>query len=591
MEETFDIYNILALIGGLAMFLFGMNLMSTALEKSAGNRLKKILSKMTSNPIKGFLLGLFVTLIVQSSSATTVMVVGFVNSGVMTIQQSIGVIMGANLGASVTSWIISLQEIQGTGILAIFKPETFVPVLALLGAVMYIFQKNAKRKDMGLILLGFSVLMFGMENMSGAVKPLGNNEAFTSLLVLFQNPFMGVLVGTIFTAIIQSSGASVGILQALTTTGAITYSTVVPVVMGQNIGTCITAMLSSIGANKNARRAAVIHLAFNVIATLIILPVFYLVDHFVDFAFMTATADYVGVAVVHTVFKLIALAILMPASKLLEKLAEIIVPDKSENDEESLLDERLFATPAVAIDRCRMVEINMAEIAVQGIYKSLEAIKNYTPQLAESIRKKESKVDQYEDKIGTYLVKLSAQSMTEADSTEATKLLHLLGDFERISDHSVNIIESVEEIIDKELSFSDEAKEELDVIVEAIKEILDLALKAVENNDLEAAVKVEPLEQVIDGLRDTLKKRHISRLQKKECTIEVGFVLTDLLTNLERISDHCSNIAGCILEMDHDDLGIHQYLKSVKKGEPEFNKLYQEFKDKYSIDFATAEKE
>ena len=584
MEESFTIFNVVTMIGGLALFLFGMNIMSTSLEKRAGNRLKHILSGLTSSQFKGFLLGLGVTLIVQSSSATTVMVVGFVNSGLMTLQQSIGVIMGANLGASVTSWLVSLNGISGVGFLQVFKPTFFVPILALVGVILYMFQKNSKRKDTGMILLGFAVLMFGMETMSDSVKGLGNVPQFANILTLFSNPFLGVLVGTAFTAIIQSSGASVGVLQALTVTKSVTYATVVPVVMGQNIGTCITAMISSVGASKNARRAAIIHLSFNVIATLVILPVFYLLDRIFNFAFMAASADYVGVAVVHTVFKLIALAILMPCSKYLEKLARFVVKDEKTSDEQ-LLDERFLSVPAVAIDRCRSVANAMAEISVKSILSAFECIESgFDAKTAESVRELEGKVDVYEDKLGSYLVKLSGQNMSEADSAEATKLLHVISDFERISDHSVNIVESVEEIRNKELEFSGEAKRELGVLTNAVKEILQLALKSFEEDDLDSAVMVEPLEQVVDHLRDKLKKQHISRLRKQECTIELGFVLTDLLTNLERISDHCSNIAGCVLEISHENMDIHEYLRSVKGGEiKEFNDYYDYFKLKYTI--------
>ena len=582
-ENTFSVYNVLSMLGGLALFLFGMNLMSSALEKRAGNKLKQILSSMTSSPIRGFLLGLVVTLIVQSSSATTVMVVGFVNSGIMTLAQSIGVIMGANLGASVTSWLISLEGIEGTGFLQLLKPTSFVPILALIGVFLYVFQKNAKRKDTGMILLGFSVLMFGMEAMSDSVKSLSEVESFTRLLVLFQNPILGVLVGTVFTAIIQSSGASVGVLQALTATGKVPYATVVPIVMGQNIGTCVTAMISSAGASKNAKRAAVIHLSFNVIATLIILPVFYLLNHFLDFAFMPMAADYVGVAVVHTGFKLIALAILMPCTKYLEKLACLLVHEKKDAQAQ-LLDERFFSVPSVALDRCKQVTVAMAETAMQSIRDAFSLMEHYDPKLADKIREDEGKVDVYEDKIGSYLVKLSNVSMPEADSAEATKLLHLISDFERISDHAVNIVESVEEIQDKKLEFSGEARRELEVMVKAVDEILSLAMKSFADNDLDSAIMVEPLEQVVDLLKDELKKQHIARLRRQECTIELGFVLTDFLTNLERISDHCSNIAGCVLEITHDDMDIHEYLRKVKGGEiKEYNDYYDFFKLKYAL--------
>lgn len=578
-----DIKDVLSLVGGLALFLYGMTLMGEGLEKRAGNKLKQFLSNATSSTLKGFLLGLGVTLLIQSSSATTVMVVGFVNSGLMTLSQSIGVIMGANLGTSVTAWILSLQGLQGNGILQLFKPSTFVPIVALIGVILYAFQKNAKRKDTGLILVGFAVLMFGMDMMSSAVSGLKNVPAFTQLLTLFSNPVLGVLVGTAFTAIIQSSSASVGVLQALTATGTVPFSTVIPVVMGQNIGTCVSAMISSVGTGKNARRAAVIHLSFNIIATLIILPLFYLVNSFVDFAFMNMYATPLGVAIVHTAFKIIALAILMPCSNLLEKLAKFIVRD-SKDAKTELLDERLLSVPSVAIERCRSVASSMADKAVSSIFSAFDLFDGYTEKQADKIRSEEGEVDVYEDKLGSYLVKLSAHNMTESDSAEENKLLHVISDFERISDHAVNIVDSVEEIHDKNLEFSGEAKRELNVMMGAIREILSLSLKSFKDNDLNSAVMVEPLEQVVDNLRDTLKKRHIQRLRKQECTIELGFVLTDLLTNMERISDHCSNIAGCVLEISHEDMDVHEYLKKVKGGEiKEYNDYYDYFKVKYDL--------
>lgn len=584
-EYFMSITEILSLIGGLALFLYGMTLMGEGLEKRAGNKLKQFLSNATSSPFKGFLLGLGVTLLIQSSSATTVMVVGFVNSGLMTLRQSIGVIMGANLGTSITAWILSLQGIQGNGNfwLNIFKPSSFVPIVALIGVALYAFQKNSKRRDTGLILVGFAVLMFGMDMMSASVSGLKDVPAFTNMLILFQNPVLGVIVGTVFTAAIQSSSASVGVLQALTATGTVPYATVIPVVMGQNIGTCVSAMIASAGTGKNARRAAVIHLSFNIIATLIILPLFYLINHFVNFAFMDMYATPLGVAIVHTTFKLFALAILMPCSGLLEKLAKLIVRDVKDGKSE-LLDERLLSVPSVAMERCCSVASSMAEISVSSIYSAFDLFDTFSEKQADRIREEESEVDVYEDKLGSYLVKLSSHNMTEADSAEENKLLHVISDFERISDHAVNIVDSIEEIHDKNLEFSGEARRELNIMMNAIREILDLSLKCFKDNDLDSAVMVEPLEQVVDNLCDSLKKRHIQRLRKQECTIELGFVLTDLLTNMERISDHCSNIAGCVLEISHEDLDIHEYLRKVKGGEiKEFNDYYNYFKLKYDL--------
>lgn len=581
-----DLFDILTLIGGLSLFLFGMDLMGASLERRAGSSLKTLLGKLTSNQFLGFLTGLGVTAVIQSSSATTVMVVGFVNSGIMTLRQAVGVIMGANLGTSMTSWILSLTGIEGENFFIQFlKPTSFVPVLAMVGVVLYMFQKNAKRRDTGLILMGFSVLMFGMEAMSTAVEGLKDVPQFTNVLVLFSNPVLGVLVGTVFTAIIQSSSASVGILQALTSTGSVTYATAVPIIMGQNIGTCVSAMISSVGASKNARRAAVIHLSFNVIATLILLPLYYFLESAFKFSIIDKAASPLGIAIVHTVFKILALAMLMPFSKQLEKLSCLIVRDsKRDQQEAQLLDERLFATPSVAMEQCRKVTVMMASTAVESLKDSMKLLSEYDEKLSLKIRDEESHVDTYEDKLGSYLVKLSSHDLSEADSAEANKLLHVIGDFERISDHAVNIADSAEEIRDKKLEFSAEARQELSTLEGAVGEILDLALTSFCDNNLDTAVMVEPLEQVVDRLREKLKKRHIARLRKGECTIELGFILTDLLTNFERVSDHCSNIAGCILEIDHDDMDIHEYLRSVKQGEKnEYNDYYDYFKMKYSL--------
>ena len=582
-----DIFDILNLLLGLVLFLYGMTVMGNALEKCAGHRMKAILGQMTSNTFKGFLLGLAVTAVIQSSSATTVMVVGFVNSGLMTLRQSIGVIMGANLGTSVTSWLISLTAIEGDSlVLQLLKPSSFTPILAVIGIILFMFQKNAKRKDVGLILIGFAVLMFGMDTMSSSVSGLRDDPAFTSILTMFENPILGVLAGTVLTAIVQSSSASVGILQALTTTGAVSYATAIPVIMGQNIGTCVSAMISSVGASKNARRAAIIHLSFNVIATLILLPLYYGVEFFFPLEnYIPKFADPVGIAVVHTVFKILALVLLMPASRLLEKLAMKILPESKAEGETELLDERLFATPAVAIEQSRVVTTDMATIALTSMKDALAMLnKPFSQKDCLAIREAEDKVDMYEDKIGTYLVKVSALELSEEDSTQANELLRLIGDIERISDHSVEVIASLEEMHEKELAFSADAMRELTVMTDAVSEILDLALASIANRDLESAVQVEPLEQVIDALRDFIKKQHIARLQKQECTIEMGFILADVLNSLERISDHCSNIAGCMLEMSHESMDMHQYLRSVKAGEEkEFNHYFEYFTMKYAL--------
>ncbi len=580
---------VLELIGGLAMFLFGMSLMGNALEKRAGNQLKTILSKLTTNPVKGFILGLVVTLIIQSSSASTVMVVGFVNSGVMTLSQAAGVIYGANLGTSITAWLLSLTGIgeEAPIWLQICKPSTFTPVLALLGIIMYMFMKKQKTKDTGMVLLGFAVLMFGMETMSGSVSGLKENEAFTSVLTMFgDQPVLGVLVGTVVTAIIQSSSASVGILQALAIAGLVPYYVAVPIIMGQNIGTCVSAAISSIGATPNAKRASTIHLLFNVIATLILLPVFYLVVYFFgdNMPILNEAASPLGIAVAHTGFKIIALLLITPFSKQLTNLACKLVPDKKKGKEFELLDERLLATPSVAVERCRVVTASMAKVSVESLKTSFGLLSEYNAKTCELIREQESEVDRYEDMLGSYLVKLSSQEMNLKDSEEATKLLHLIGDFERISDHAVNIVESAEEIHDKKLAFSDEAKQELNILLGAVTEILDLALVSFDEGNLDSAALVEPLEEVIDNLKKEMRRRHTQRLQKNDCTIELGFVYSDLVVNLERVADHCSNIAACMLEIENDRLGMHEYLDNLKDGSVDaFNNNYQLFSMKYAL--------
>ena len=586
------ITEILELISGLVMFLFGMNVMSSALEKSAGKQLKTILASMTSNTFKGFLLGLVVTAVIQSSSATTVMVVGFVNSGIMTLHQAVGVIMGANVGTSVTSWILTLTQVDGSAwYIKMFKPDTFVPVLALIGIILFMFQKNAKKKDLGLILIGFSVLMIGMDIMSGSVSGLKENEAFAELFTMFSNPIFGVVVGAVVTAIIQSSSASVGILQALTTTGKITCDACVPIIMGQNIGTCITAMISSVGTSKNARRSAVIHLCFNTISSIIILAVYSIVKAVMGAAFplLSMQASAFTIAVTHSAFNVLAVMLMMPCTRLLEKLAVILIPDgkgdKEKKEKTEMLDERLMGTPSVAIERCRNVTVIMAEEAIGSVKDAMAMISDgYDEKKASIIRESENIVDAYEDKIGSYLVKLSSLSMTEEDSNESNKLLHLIGDFERISDHALNVMGAAEEMREKKLSFSPEASHEMNVLVGAVGEILDITLDAFETGDLEKAATVEPLEQVVDYLKEKLRKHHIRRMRKNECTIEMGFIQSDLLTDLERISDHCSNIAACMLEMAHDNMDMHDYLNKLKSGNStEFNAQYEHYMGKYSI--------
>lgn len=585
-----DIFNLLSLLGGLAMFLYGMDLMGKALEKKAGGKLKNILATFTSNKFKGFLLGLAVTAVIQSSSATTVMVVGFVNSGLMTLGQAVGVIMGANLGTCVTSWILSLTGISGGDIfwLQLLKPDSFTPVFAFVAIIMLVaFKNNSKKQDTATIFMGFAILMYGMEFMSSAVSGLKDVPEFTEILLFFSNPIMGVLVGLVLTAIIQSSSASVGILQALSITGRVSYATAIPIIMGQHIGTCITALISSFGANKNAKRAAVVHLLFNVIGTVLCIGIYLIVTAAVDLSeVIESPVTPLSVAVIHTSTILLSILVEFPLSKYLEKLAGLIVrDDKNPKDEVfALLDERLLSTPSIAIERSRTVAVKMARVSAESIKDSFKLIFEYDEKLAQSVRDAEEKVDKYEDSLGTYLVKVSSKSMSEADSHEVSKLLHMIGDFERISDHAVNMVESAEEIHSKGLSFSPAAKNEIMAMMDAVSEIIGLSLEAFENNDLVKATQVEPLEQVVDSLKLQLKSAHVNRLRKNECTIEMGFVLSDLLTNLERVSDHCSNIAVCLIEIAHDSFDMHEYIQSLKEEHGgQFKKTFEYYLEKYSI--------
>lgn len=581
-----QITDILMLFGGLAMFLYGMNVMGSSLEKCAGNRLKSILSKLTSNRFTGFLLGLAVTVVIQSSSATTVMVVGFVNSGLMTLSQSIYIIMGANVGTAITAWILSLSGISGNAwYLVLFKPSTFTPVLALIGIFIFMMTKQQRKKDMASILLGFAVLMFGMDMMSEAVAPLKDIPQFTTLMTAFSNPFLGVLAGAILTAIIQSSSASVGILQALSLTGSISYATCIPVIMGQNIGTCITAVLSSVGTSRDARRASMIHLYFNVIGVAVWMTVFYTLNAIFHFPIDEMYANPLGIAVVHTVFKLLSTTLLMPFGSQLEKLACLTVREgKKKDDELPLLDTRLFVTPSIALERAHNVLLEMADISVTSLCDSLDLLDKYDGKLAEKIVEDESKVDRFEDRLGTYLVQLTGQPMSEQDSHELTKYLHMISDLERISDHAVNVMESAQELHEKQISFSAEAKSELSVLVKAIREILHNTQEAMRDENLALAGRVEPLEQVIDALNKTIRARHIERLTRGNCTIELGFILNDILTNLERVSDHCSNLAVAIIEIANNSFDLHQYLSDVKAGQGEYRENFEEYMRCYALD-------
>ena len=576
-----DIFNLFTMLGGLALFLYGMNVMGDGLAKVSGGKLERILEKMTNSTGKAVLLGAAVTAVIQSSSATTVMVVGFVNSGIMRLSQAVGVIMGANIGTTVTSWILSLTGIESGNILVkLFKPTSFSPILALTGIILLMFCKSTKKKDIGTILIGFAILMFGMDTMSLAVKPLAQVKGFTSILTMFSNPILGMLAGLILTAIIQSSSASVGILQALCGTG-LGYATALPIIMGQNIGTCVTALISGIGASKNAKRAALIHLYFNLIGTIIFMVLFYLANSIFNFSFLDENASRVGIAVIHTIFNVFATLLLLPFAKLLEKLACLTVRDKEEGQSEKndsdfmLLDSRFLDKPAFAVEQCKNVSIEMARLSHQSIMKAISLFDNYSDEVLKEIKEAEEIVDKYEDELGTYMVKLGSKNMSENDSRTLSMLLHCIGDFERISDHALNISETAIEMHNKHLKFSQNAKMEINVYTKALKDIVNITLQVFEDDDVNLATKVEPLEEVIDGLNVELKSRHIKRLRNGECTIELGFVLSDIIANYERVADHCSNIAVCLIEIHTNGFDTHEYLENVR------SKENKEFMDKY----------
>lgn len=578
------IFNALNLIGGLCLFLFGMNLMGQALERRAGSGLRSLLEKMTQNRLMGLLAGLGVTAVIQSSSATTVMVVGFVNSGLMTLRQSIGVIMGANIGTTVTAWILSLSGIEGSSLMVqMFKPSTFTPILALVGIILYMFCKADKKKDTGMILLGFATLMFGMEAMSSAVSSLRNVPQFREIFLMFSNPILGVLVGAVLTGIIQSSSASVGILQALASTGQVTYGAAIPIIMGQNIGTCVTALLSSIGTNKNARRAALVHLNFNVIGATVGIVLFYVVRAVAAPVLLGQAASEWGIAVAHSIFNILCTAVLLPMGGLLEKLVLRLVPEGKQPQREAELDERLLATPALALERCRTLIADMASYSMESLRESLNAITAYNQKSAEHIREDEAKTDHYEDIIGSYLVKLSARKIGESDSALAAEYLRIIGDFERIADHSVNILESAEEMQQKGIAFSAAALQEYATMAGAVREVTALAYDSFVSGDVQAARQVEPLEQVIDDLKEEMRTRHIRRMQQGSCGIEAGFIWSDLLTNLERVSDHCSNIACCMIEGDDHNLHRHEVLQSIRGSGEIFDREYSSYRQKYAL--------
>lgn len=581
------IFNVIHLFGGLAMFLYGMNLMSDKLEKLAGGKLEQIFEKLTSNRFKGLLLGILVTAVVQSSSATTVMLVGFVNSGLMRLSQVIPIIMGANVGTTVTTWILSLTGLEGDSMLIRFcKPENFAPLFALAGVVLRMVSKSGKKKDVGGILIGFGLLMWGMVTMGDAVEPLSESEGFAHLMTLFRNPVLGVLVGAVVTAVIQSSAASVGMLQTLSNSGLITFGTALPIILGQNIGTCVTAILSSAGANKSAKRVAAVHLYFNIIGTMIALVIYYTLDAFIDFTFTDMEVTSLSIAIVHTIFNIGTTLLLLPFTRILEKLAYLTIKDEKKEPAENLvlLDDRFLSTPGVAIEQCRNVTNRMASLAKTTISLALDLYKNFDEDKAQMILENEDVIDKYEDITGTYLVKLSGRSLTMDDSRTVSCLLHSIGDFERISDHAVNILDTAREIHTKGVDFSDMAKRELNVMFGAIEEILDITVKAFEEKDIRLAYKVEPLEEVVDYLRTEMKSRHVERLRTKTCTIEQGFIFTDLLTDLERVSDHCSNIAVNLIQINDDNFENHRYLSTVKSEDNEkFAELFKEYSYKYPL--------
>ncbi|NCB92610.1 MAG: Na/Pi cotransporter family protein [Clostridia bacterium] len=587
-----DFFSVLTMIGGLALFLYGMNVMGDGLAKVSGGKLERILETLTSNPIKAVVLGAGVTAVIQSSSATTVMVVGFVNSGIMKLSQAVGVIMGANVGTTITSWILSLSGIEGDNFfIQICKPTSFSPVLAIIGIVMMMFVKNEKKKDIGTILVGFAILMFGMESMSSAVKPLADVPEFTGILTAFSNPILGMIAGALLTAVIQSSSASVGILQALCVTGAVSYGVAIPIIMGQNIGTCVTALLSSIGANKNAKRAAMVHLYFNVIGTLVFMVLFYSINAFAHFAFLPEAANGAGIAVVHSLFNVFATLLLLPFSKVLEKLACLTVRDGEEEKDESaaeqeiqLLDARFLDKPAFAMEQSVHVAVQMAEESRKTLYTALDLLSDFSEEKAKEVSRLESVVDRYEDELGSYLVKLSRQNLSSHDSHTLSIVLHCIGDFERISDHAINIMESAVEMNKKQLTFTKKAQGELQIFISAVKDIVENAYKVFSDQDLKRAQMIEPLEEVIDELNQELKKRHIRRLRNGKCTIEMGFILSDITTSLERVADHCSNIAVCVTQVRDDTYDTHSYLDSVKNEDSGvYRALVMQAQEKYML--------
>lgn len=588
-----DIFILLSLIGGLALFLYGMEVLGDGLKKASGGKLEIILEKLTSNKLMAVLLGAGVTAVIQSSSATTVMVVGFVNSGIMKLSQAVGVILGANVGTTITAWFLSLTGVEGSNFfLQLLKPSSFSPVLAIVGVAILMTSKKEKQRDIATIMIGFAVLMFGMDTMSDAVKPLADIPEFTNLLLMFSNPILGMLVGLILTAIIQSSSASIGILQALCISGAVSYSTAIPIIMGQNVGTCVTALLSSTGAGKNAKRAALVHLYYNLIITSGFMILFYAVNAVVHFRFLQDPASALGVAVFHTTFNAIAVVVMFPFSSVLEKLAYLTIPQTKEElevretakGEIQLLDARFLDTPGLALEHCRNAAQDMAGYAREALFLSMELIDKFNKKAADRVVELENLVDHYEDELGSYLVKLSSRHLTEKDSQELSVILHCIGDFERISDHAINIMESAREMADKELAFSKKAEEEFRIFTGAVRDIVNTSVLVFQEEDLKLAAMVEPLEEVIDYLNTEVKRRHMKRLRKGKCTIEMGFVLSDLTTNYERVSDHCSNIALCLLQLNEENFETHEYQDNlVSKDNVAFMAEVKRLKEHYQL--------
>lgn len=581
-----DIFSVIRLCGGLALFLYGMHNMGQGLSKVSGGKLERILEKVAGNPIKGAILGMLVTIVIQSSSATTVMVVGFVNSGIMELSQAIGIIMGANIGTTITAWILSLTNISSSNIFVeMLKPDSFSPILALIGVFMILVSKKSRRRDLGEIFVSFAVLIFGMTTMSGAVAGLKDWPGFSEVIMLFaNNPILGLLTGAVVTGIIQSSAASIGILQALAVTGGITYGAAIPIILGQNIGTCATALISCIGANKNAKRAAVVHLYFNIIGSLLFMAAFYGLDLIFHFPFIDETINAVGIPAVHSIFNVSTVLVLLPFSKQLGKLAVLTVRDRKTDEDMPLLDERLLSSPSFALEQCKNVVFDMARCTEKTLLAAIDQISNRNEKLFDKISENEEKIDRYEDILGTYLVKLSACEVTEKDSREISQFLQVIGDFERIGDHAENILDAVRELTEKKIKFSEKAEKEVDTISAAVREIVANTFKAFTDNDIALAKKTEPLEQTVDELQHELKDRHIRRLKEGRCTIELGFIFTELLTAFERISDHCSNIAVGVIQHDGSSLNSHMYLNDIKKREPEdFKEDFNHYVEKYKL--------